>query len=86
MNIDMNGLLKDWQSRERLFGVIALSMGIISKDQLTECLKLQKKQSDDWRMLGTIMLDRGYMSEEQIKQVLDAQSDIDNASPWLEDE
>ena len=86
MGIDMNGLLKDWQSRERLFGVIALSMGLISKDQLTECLKLQKKQSDDWRMLGTIMLDRGYMSEKQIKQVLDAQSDIDNASPWLEDE
>lgn len=76
MNIDMDKLLHTWQSQERLFGVLALGMGIISKEQLEECLKLQKKQSDDWHMLGTIMLEKGYMTEEQIQQVLDAQTEM----------
>jgi len=76
MNIDMDKLLHTWQSQERLFGVLALGMGIITKEQLEECLKLQEKGADDWHMLGTIMLEKGYMTESQIQQVLDAQTDM----------
>jgi hypothetical protein len=78
MNIDMDSLYHTWQSQERLFGVIAMSLGIISKEQLEECLKLQKKHSDDWHMLGTIMLEKGYMTESQIQQVIDAQTEMDS--------
>ena len=81
MGIDMDGMMHDWQSKERLFGVIALGLGLITKEQLEECLKLQKKDSGDWRMLGTIMLEKGYMTENEIKQILDVQSKMNPRSP-----
>jgi uncharacterized HAD superfamily protein len=74
VGIDIDGLLRDWQSRERLFGVMALSLGMITKAQLEECLQLQQKRGGDWQMLGTIMLEKGYMTESQVRQVLEAQS------------
>jgi hypothetical protein len=74
VGIDIDGLLRDWQSRERLFGVMALSLGMITKVQLEDCLQQQPKRGGDWQMLGTIMLEKGYMTESQVRQVLEAQS------------
>ena len=74
MGTDMNDMLRDWQSKERTFGVIALSLGLITKEQLAECLQLQQKRGGDWQMLGTIMLEKGYMTESQVRQVLEARS------------
>ena len=56
----------------RLFGMIALSMGIISKEQLDECLEAQR-ESKKPRQLGDMMLERGDMTEEQVSEVLSIQ-------------
>ncbi len=56
----------------RLFGMIALSMGMISKEQLDDCLEAQQ-ESKKPRQLGDIMLERGKMTEEQVSEVLSIQ-------------
>jgi aspartate ammonia-lyase len=68
-----DALLKDWQSREKLFGVVAIGLGLITRGQLDECLRIQREEVDEGHLLGTIMLDKGYLTEKQIQEVLTAQ-------------
>ena len=56
----------------RLFGMIALSMGMINKEQLDESLEAQR-ESKKPRQLGDIMLERGEMTKEQVSEVLSIQ-------------
>ena len=56
----------------RFFGVIALGLGMINKDQLSECLEVQKESSIR-RRIGAIMRARGYLTEEQVREVLSSQ-------------
>jgi aspartate ammonia-lyase len=73
VDIVLDALLKDWQSKERLFGVVAMGLGMITREQLDECLRIQREEADEGHLLGTIMLDRGYLTEKQIQEVLAAQ-------------
>lgn len=57
---------------KRLFGMIALSMGMINKEQLDECLEAQR-ESKKQQQLGDIMLERGKMTEKQVSEVLSIQ-------------
>jgi len=65
-------LTKGKSSSRRLFGMIALSMGMINKGQLDECLEAQR-ESKKPRQLGDIMLERGEMTENQVNEVLSIQ-------------
>lgn len=47
------------------FGLIAIQNGYATKDQVTDCLKLQR-QSAPKRDIGEIMLQKGLLSEEQV--------------------
>lgn len=57
-------------SNARMFGVIALSMGMITSEQLQQCLDIQEETANVRRRLGSIMLARGYMTESQVRDVL----------------
>ncbi len=48
-------------------GEILLEEGLISHDQLMECLQIQKK---DGRLLGEILIAKGLVSDKEISQIL----------------
>ena len=52
--------------------MIALSMGMITRKQLNECLEIQQ-QSGEPRQLGAIMLARGVLDQEKIGDILAVQ-------------
>ncbi len=57
----------------KMFGVIALSMGMITSEQLQQCLDIQQETTNVRRRLGSIILARGYMTESQVREVLSLQ-------------
>ncbi len=59
-------------SKQKLFGMVALSMGFITKAQLQECLDVQRDSLLP-RQLGGVIMSRGYMTETQVREVLAAQ-------------
>jgi hypothetical protein len=52
--------------------MIALSMGMIDREQLDECLQ-EQQQADGQRQLGEIMLTRGYLEEDQVRDIVAVQ-------------
>lgn len=60
-------------TKHRLFGILAMSLGLITKEQLDECLAIQE-QSTARNPLGAILLAQGYMSEKQVREILAIQS------------
>ena len=56
-------------AKQKLFGMIALSMGFVTKAQLHECLTIQEESTLP-RQLGAVMTARGFMTEEQVREVL----------------
>jgi len=52
--------------------MIAMSMGMIDKEQLDECLQAQR-QSEKPVQLGEIMLTRGDLTEEQVSDIVAVQ-------------
>ncbi len=65
-------MTKSGRTSRRLFGMIAMSMGMIDKEQLDECLQLQQ-QSGEPAQLGEIMLTRGDLTEEQVSDIVAVQ-------------
>lgn len=63
---------QDGVSGTKFFGVIAMGMGMITKDQLEECLETQRESTVP-RRLGAIMRARGYLTGDQIKEILAVQ-------------
>ena len=59
-------------AKQKLFGMIALSMGYVTKAQLQECLTIQEESTLP-RQLGAVMIARGFMTEEQVRDVLAVQ-------------
>jgi serine/threonine-protein kinase len=55
-----------------LFGEIALKKGLVSKEQVEECLEIQKKLKDMGisRTLGAVMHDKKYLTMVEIKEIL----------------
>ena len=52
--------------------MIAMSMGMIDKEQLDACL-LEQQQADGPVQLGEIMLTRGYLEEDQVRDIIAVQ-------------
>ncbi len=59
-------------------GELLLSEGILSQEQLSQALELQKKDGSGQR-LGAILVDNGIVKEEQILEALSKQMGI----PWI---
>ena len=57
---------------QKLFGMIAMSLGLVTKEQLDECLELQRQFTVPLP-LGAIMLARGVLTKEQLEGVLKVQ-------------
>ncbi|MHC4503714.1 MAG: protein kinase domain-containing protein [Planctomycetota bacterium] len=59
-----------------LFGRAAVAMGLVTPQQVADCLDLQRRLAQGGRPipLGKIMLAKGNMTAFQIQEVLDAQS------------
>jgi len=62
-------LVKTRLANKKLFGMLALSMGFISKEHLQECIEIQESSTIP-RRLGSILLSRGYIKEAQLKEIL----------------
>lgn len=60
-----------------LFGEIALSLELVTKQQLNECLKEQAalKKDGKRRFLGAIMRQKGYLAESDLRRVCKALED-----------
>lgn len=56
-----------------LFGRLAVREGMLTQDQLNECLRL-KGRAGERRTLGEIMVAEGILSREQVKDLLARQS------------
>lgn len=56
----------------KLFGMIAMSMGMITKTRLEECLEIQRKSENSLR-LGEVMLMKGILTEKQVRDILAVQ-------------
>ena len=59
--------------RPKLFGMIALSLGFVTKEQLEDNLEIQRRFSVPVR-LGEIMLARGVLRQDQIDEILNVQA------------
>jgi uncharacterized CHY-type Zn-finger protein len=55
-----------------LFGKLAVKEGLLSDDQVNECLRLQAKDGEK-RTLGEIMVAQGHLTAEQVKDLLGKQ-------------
>jgi len=60
------------QPKEKRFGDIAVSLGLISAPQLDECLQIQRRLSEMGveETLGEILVKKGYLAQDQVGQVL----------------
>lgn len=57
------------------FGVMAVKMGLVSKNQLVRALSIQvddEIENRSHKLIGTILFNLGYIRHKQIDKVLDA--------------
>ena len=64
--------------KQKLLGSLLLKMGVVSVDQLSEALSLQKRGG---KRLGQILLDKGYISKTDLADALSAQLGIPKIVP-----
>lgn len=60
------------QKEAGLFGKLAVREGLLSEDEVHECLREQAKDGEK-RTLGEIMVDRGHLTPAQVKDLLEKQ-------------
>ncbi len=63
---------------EPVFGRMVLRKGLITSEQLNECLRQQERDLERGRPrnLGQVMVEKGYLSREQVKSVLTEQQKV----------
>ncbi len=65
---------KDIQEKHKSLGVALVENGVITKEQLDEALKKQKRTN---RLLGNILLELGYVTREDICKILAKQHNLE---------
>ena len=55
-----------------LAGAIAVELGMLSREQLDDCIAEQDVSLDP-RPIGTLFLERGYITAKQLRELLDQQ-------------
>jgi len=66
-------MITSGRDKHKLFGMVALSLGFITKEQLQECLDVQQKFTIPLP-LGAIMMARSHITENQLRDVLRVQA------------
>lgn len=67
--------------RNTIFGTLVLKTGLVSKEQIIECLKYQKnleEKGEKVPRLGELMARKGYLTIEQVKEILKKQKALQN--------
>ena len=72
-------MAKSGRISKQLFGMVAMSMGMITQVQLDRCLEIQRK-SEKRRQIGEIMLMHGELTREQVEEVLAVQKRMGDAA------
>lgn len=65
--------------RNSIFGTLVLQTGLVSEDQIKECLKLQQQYTAKGKTpprLGELMASKGYLTVDQVKELLKKQKSI----------
>ncbi len=62
---------------DRLFGQIAVRMGLMTVAQLNECVALQRREETPAR-IGEVAQELGFLDEEQLTSILDQQKRVHN--------
>ena len=58
------------RKEDLLFGKLAVREGLVTEDQVNDCLRRQAAHQGDPRSLGEVMVDRGFLSPDQVKHLL----------------
>ena len=61
------------RAKDVLFGEIAVALGLLTREQLEECVRLQRRARRHER-LGAICEQQGYLTRQQVQQVLQQQN------------
>lgn len=61
------------RAKDVLFGEIAVALGLLTREQLDECVELQRRARRNQR-LGNICEERGYLTRDDVRRVLQQQS------------
>ncbi|MCU0722106.1 MAG: hypothetical protein MUC63_00550 [Planctomycetes bacterium] len=59
---------------DMLFGKIALRKGIITQQQLDECLK-EQDTTEGPRLIGMVLLAKGFITKDQLREILEFQKE-----------
>lgn len=58
-----------------LFGRLVVHLGLVTEEQVNECLRIQAKVEDEVEVrLGEILVKKGYMSREAVRKLLSIQN------------
>ncbi len=60
--------------KELLFGRMAISRGLLTKEQLDECVRFQQERAPNCP-LGLVMIDKGFLTSEQLQELVTAQKE-----------
>lgn len=71
-NLQSGSPLNQAQKEGKLFGKLAVREGLLSEDEVNDCLRQQAKDGEK-RTLGEIMVAQGYLTEAQVKDLLGKQ-------------
>ncbi|MCR4315315.1 MAG: hypothetical protein NUW37_03090 [Planctomycetes bacterium] len=69
---DKTAVNNDQVKKDELFGRIAKERGLVTQDQISECLKVQQMnmKGGKYFRLGIIMVKKGYLNLDQAKDIL----------------
>lgn len=62
------------EEKDILFGKIARELGLVSKEDIQECVRIQEQLKES-RPLGKILIDRGYIAPEQVDEIVEKQKE-----------
>ena len=65
------------QKEDQLFGKVAVHLGFLTQDQLSECLGMQKREGPDSNLrLGELMMRKGLVDPEKVRRVMEVQAGL----------
>jgi protein-arginine kinase activator protein McsA len=71
-NMDLVDPLVKKRKESVLFGKLAVKLGLVTADEVNECLRLQAEPGET-RSLGEILVAKGFLTAIQVKDILEKQ-------------
>lgn len=71
------------KNKDKLFGEIAISKGLASKEDIVNALRIQKEfleRQNIHRAIGAILIENGVLKPDDVKNILDDQR---NSMGWM---